>query len=53
MKPSEICRQYGITIKQVSTYTEQSEQTLINWHKNKRWLFLAVVVGTAQLKSSN
>lgn len=50
MKPSELCKQYGLTLKQVSEYTNQSEQTLINWHKNKPYLFMAVVAGVSQVK---
>tara|TARA_R110002020_G_scaffold171078_1_gene361028 strand:- start:65 stop:241 length:177 start_codon:yes stop_codon:yes gene_type:complete len=55
MKPSEICKQHGLTLKQLSEELGQSKsgrpivsrQTLINWHRKKPVLFLAVVRGVA------
>lgn len=53
MKPSEICKQHGLTLKDVSERLGQSktghplvsQQTLINWHNNKPALFEVVVLG--------
>ncbi len=55
MKPSELCKQQGLSLKEVSKRLGKSktgrplvsEQTLINWHKNKPELFKAVVKGVA------
>lgn len=43
---SQVCKKNGLTsLKQVSEMTHQSPQTLINWHKNKRYLFDIVILG--------
>lgn len=42
------------SLAQVSDITKQSNQTLINWHKNKPELFRIVLLGCAQeIKAQN
>jgi hypothetical protein len=48
MKPSEYVKQeLGISLKEASKISEQSEQTLINWYNNpkKRKVFELVIKG--------
>lgn len=45
MKPSEHCKRFGLTLARVAEISEQSEQTLINWSRNKPKLFAVVVAG--------
>ena len=46
MKPSEQCKEAGLkSLVQLSQITGESQQTLINWHKNKPRLFAVVVAG--------
>lgn len=57
MKPSELCKQQGLTLKQVSEalgtsksgHPMVSRQTLINWHRNKPALFECVVSGVKSI----
>jgi len=48
LKPSEYCKKYGLTLKQVAEFNKQSPQTLINWCKNKPELFKTIVHGTSK-----
>lgn len=51
MTPSEQCKQAGLkSLKEVSEMTDTSEQTLINWHKNKPQLFDVVIAGCVAKK---
>lgn len=48
MKPSEQCKAAGLkSLAELSRITGESEQTLINWHKNKPVLFDIVTKGAA------
>ena len=47
--PSERCKELGITLAHVSRVSGTSVQTLINWHKNKPWLFDVVLAGVKAL----
>jgi len=49
MKPSEQAKVLGCqSLAQVARVTRQSEQTLINWAKNKPELFKLVCLGVAK-----
>lgn len=49
MKAHELAKQHGLkSLTQVSELTGQSNQTLINWHKNKPQLFEIVLLGCNQ-----
>ena len=51
MKPSEQCKEAGLkSLVQLSQITGESQQTLINWHKNKPRLFSVVVAGAQAIK---
>jgi len=51
MTPSEQCKQAGLkSLAEVVRMTGVSEQTLINWHRNKPMLFAVVVAGCVQVK---
>lgn len=51
MKPSERAKMAGLAgLEELSKITEQSVQTLNNWHKNKPKLFEVVVLGAVQVK---
>ena len=51
MKPSEQCKEAGLkSLVQLSQITGESQQTLINWHKNKPRLFAVVVAGAQAIK---
>lgn len=48
MTPSQTAKHHGCkSLKQVSDLTEQSEQTLINWHRDKPELYRIVCIGCA------
>ena len=48
MTPSEQAKKAGLkSLSQVAKMTEQSLQTLNNWHKNKPELFSIVIAGCA------
>jgi Trk K+ transport system NAD-binding subunit len=49
LSPSERCKALGLTLAQVSRVSGTSVQTLINWHKNKPWLFDVVLAGVKAL----
>ena len=51
MKPSEQCKAAGLkSLVQLSKITGESQQTLINWHRNKPRLFAVVVAGAQAIK---
>jgi hypothetical protein len=53
MKPSEYVKQeLGISLKEASIISQQSEQTLINWYNNpkKRKVFELVIKGLKESK---
>ena len=51
MTPSQQCKQAGLkSLAELSRMTRVSEQTLINWHRNKPDLFYLLVKGVAQEK---
>ena len=53
MKPSEICKLAGLSgLGELSDLTEQSVQTLNNWHKHKTALFEIVVAGAVAIKTN-
>jgi hypothetical protein len=47
--PSQRCKELGMTLAHVSRVSGTSVQTLINWHKNKPWLFDVVLAGVKAL----
>jgi len=54
MTPSEQCKQAGLkSLAELVRMSDVSEQTLINWHKNKPKLFALVVAGAAAIKAEN
>jgi hypothetical protein len=54
MTPSEQCKQAGLkSLAELVKTSGVSEQTLINWHKNKTNLFELVILGAAFKKSLN
>jgi hypothetical protein len=51
MKPSEQCKQAGLnSLAELIEISGVSEQTLINWHRNKPKLFAVVVAGAVALR---
>lgn len=53
MSPSEQCRAGGLeSLAELVRLTGVSEQTLINWHRNKTRLFDIVVAGAVAIKES-
>ena len=53
MTPSKRAKELGCkNLLQVANKTKQSEQTLINWFKNKPELFDVVCVGCAESNKS-
>ncbi len=51
MKPSEQCKAAGLdSLAELVRITEVSEQTLINWHRNKPKLFRTTVLGAVRVK---
>ena len=54
MTPSEQCKEAGLkSLAELVRISEVSEQTLINWHKNKPTLFAVVVAGAVVIKAAN
>ena len=52
MKPSEICKRYGLkSIVELSKLIGRSADLLTSWHKNYPLLFLSTVVGAATIKN--
>lgn len=52
MTPSQQAKYYGLkSLKEVADLTDQSVQTLINWHRSKPKLFTAVCIGANQMKN--
>lgn len=53
MTPSQQCKAAGLkSLAELVRISEVSEQTLINWHKNKPRLFAVVVAGAAVIKAA-
>ena len=51
MKPSEQCKNAGLeSLAELVEISWASEQTLINWHKNKPDLFAVVIAGAKAIK---
>lgn len=51
MKPSEQVKSAGLkSLKELSDMTEQSPQTLMNWHSDKPKLFEIVILGAVEKK---
>jgi len=51
VKPSEKCKQAGLSgLLELSSLSGVSEQTLINWNKNKPDLFKLLIQGAVSLK---
>ena len=51
IKPSVVCKNAGLkSLVELSQITGESQQTLINWHKNKPRLFAVVVAGAQAIK---
>ena len=54
MTPSEQCKAAGLkSLAELVRISEVSEQTLINWHKDKPRLFAVVVAGAVVIKAAN
>lgn len=54
MTPSEQCKAAGLkSLAELVRISEVSEQTLINWHRNKPVLFATVVAGAVMIKAAN
>lgn len=49
--PSELCSERGFTLSELSKRTGVSQQTLINWYRNRPRLFVVVMQGV-QLEMS-
>ena len=53
MTPSQQCKQAGLkSLTELVNISGVSNQTLINWHKNKQQLFAVVVAGAVVVKST-
>lgn len=53
MTPSEKCKAAGLkSLLELVEISGVSEQTLINWHKNKPKLFAVVLAGAVAIKAS-
>lgn len=53
VKPSEFCKSAGLkSLAELVEATATSEQTLINWHRNKPKLFAVVVAGAVALREA-
>ena len=50
MKPSELCKQHGLTIGEVAVMIGKPTATLRNWAKDSPALFTAVLIGCSQIK---
>lgn len=49
--PSEACKQAGLdSLADLVRISTVSEQTLINWHKNKPQVFKTILAGAVALK---
>lgn len=54
MTPSQQCKQAGLkSLKELILLSEVSEQTLINWHKNKPVLFELLICGALYKKTQD
>ena len=54
MTPSQQCKSAGLkSLAELVRISEVSEQTLINWHKDKPRLFAVVVAGAVVIKAAN
>ena len=54
MSPSEQCKAAGLkSLAELARISGTSPQTLINWHKAKPALFVAVLAGAADIKKAN
>jgi hypothetical protein len=54
MTPSEQCKAAGLkSLAEMVRISSVSEQTLINWHRNKPVLFAVVVAGASVIKAAN
>ena len=54
MTPSEQCKQAGLkSLAEAVRISGVSEQTLINWYKNKPKLFAVVIAGCANIKATH
>jgi len=54
VSPSQQCKAAGLRgLAELSRISEVSEQTLINWHKDKPALFATVVAGAVVIKAAN
>ena len=54
MTPSEQCKSAGLkSLAELVRISGVSEQTLINWHRNKPILFVCVVAGAVVIKAAN
>ena len=52
LTPSQECKDAGLnSLAELVKLSEVSEQTLINWHKNKPVLFHLVVLGAVEKKA--
>jgi len=52
MRPSDIAKAAGLkSLKEVSRHTKVSEQTLVDWCRNKNELFVTVINGTVAMQS--
>lgn len=51
MKPSTECKNAGLSgLKELSTISDTSVQTLNNWYRFKQTLFYVVLAGAVELK---
>ena len=54
MTPSEQCKAAGLkSLAELVRIIGVSEQTLINWHRNKPRLFACVIAGAVVIKAAN
>lgn len=52
--PSQQCKEAGLkSLAELVRISEVSEQTLINWHKNKPRLFAVLLTGAVVVKAAN
>lgn len=50
--PSEQCKVAGLkSLAELVLFSDESKQTLINWHKNKRTVFIMTLVGCSVYKN--
>lgn len=50
IKPSQICKQHGLTIGGVAEMVGKPTATLRNWHRGNPKLFEAVIIGCGIIK---